>query len=147
MLHEAYAPLAEQGMRFVASHQNSDTTRKRIGRGETIVAIDRGKIVGIITLNEAANTEGSPFYDRPDVAGFAQFAVRPSHQNRGIGSTLLRLVEGRARALGVVELALNTSERATLLINLYLSKGYRFIEHVQWSETNYGSVILAKRLR
>jgi GNAT superfamily N-acetyltransferase len=112
MLHEAYAPLAEQGMRFVASHQNSDTTRK----------------VRPSTIDPTSQ-------------------ARPSHQNRGIGSTLLRLVEGRARALGVVELALNTSERATLLINLYLSKGYRFIEHVQWSETNYGSVILAKRLR
>ncbi|MGE0705589.1 MAG: hypothetical protein AB7F99_12680 [Vicinamibacterales bacterium] len=27
MLHEAYAPLAAAGMRFVASHQSMDTTR------------------------------------------------------------------------------------------------------------------------
>jgi GNAT superfamily N-acetyltransferase len=150
MLHEAYAPLAAQGMRFVASHQDSATTRKRIDRGETIVAVDGGSggasIVGIITLNEAAKTAGSPFYDRPDVAGFSQFAVRPSYQGLGIGSTLLRLVEERARARGVAELALDTSERAVRLIDLYQSKGYRFVEHVQWSATNYRSVILAKRL-
>ena len=110
MLHEAYAPLAAQGMRFVVSHQDSATTRKRIDRGDTIVA------------------------------------VRPSHQGLGIGSTLLRLVEDRARARGVAELALDTSERALRVIELYQSKGYRFVEHVQWSATNYRSVIFAKRL-
>jgi streptomycin 6-kinase len=146
MLHEAYAPLAAQGMRFVASHQDSSTTRKRLGRGTTIVALDGETIVGVITLNDAAKTEGSTFYDRPDVAGFSQFAVRPSHQKFGIGSTLLSLVEDRARSLGVVELALDTSERATRLINLYQSRGYRFVEYVQWSATNYRSVILAKHL-
>jgi len=146
MLHEAYAPLAEQGMRFVASHQNSDTTRLRMGRGETIVALDGLAIVGIITLKDAANTKGSPFYDRPDVAGFGQFAVRPSDQNLGIGSTLLALVEERALQKGVVELGLDTSEHAFHLIQLYQSKGYRFVEYVQWSATNYRSVLLAKRL-
>ena len=146
MLHEAYAPLAEQGMRFVASHQNSDTTRLRMGRGETIVALDGAEIVGIITLKDAANTAGSPFYDRPDVAGFGQFAVRPSDQNRGIGSTLLALVEERARQQGVVELSLDTSEHATRLKQLYQSKGYRFVEYVQWAQTNYRSMVFAKRL-
>lgn len=146
MLHEAYAPLAQQGMRFVASHQNSDTTRLRMGRGETIVALDGLAIIGIITLKDAANTRGSPFYDRPDVAGFGQFAVRPSDQNRGIGSTLLALVEERALQKGVVELGLDTSEHAFHLIQLYQSKGYRFVEYVQWSATNYRSVLLAKRL-
>ena len=146
MLHEAYAPLAARGMRFVAAHQDASITRKRIGRGDTIVAVDDGAIVGIITLKDAVKTMGSPFYERADVAAFGQFAVRPSHQDRGIGSTLLTLVEGLAREKGVVELALDTSEHAANLIALYQSKGYRFVEHVQWSETNYRSMLFAKRL-
>jgi predicted N-acetyltransferase YhbS len=93
MLHEAYAPLAARGMRFVASHQNSATTHKRMARGETMVAEDEGAIVGVVTLKHADETHGSPFYERPDVAGFGQFAVRPSHQSRGIGAALLNLVK------------------------------------------------------
>jgi len=30
MLHEAYAPLALAGMRFVASHQDSEATKRRM---------------------------------------------------------------------------------------------------------------------
>ena len=147
MLHEAYGAHAAKGMSFVASHQDSAMTRRRMARGETIVAEDADSIVGIITLKQANQTHGSPFYEQPDVAGFGQFAVRPSHQGRGIGVALLNLVEQRAAEQGVVELALDTSEGATDLIDWYKSKGYRFVEHLQWPETNYRSVLLAKRLR
>jgi predicted N-acetyltransferase YhbS len=147
MLHEAYAPLAKQGLRFVASHQDSDTTRRRMSRGETILAFDGGDIVGTITLKSADRTEGSAFYDRPDVAGFGQFAVRPSYQDAGIGSMLLNLVERRAHELNVRMLALDTSEHATHLIGWYEAKGYAFVEHIQWRDVNYRSMIFAKPLR
>lgn len=89
----------------------------------------------------------SPFYDRDDVASFGQFAVRPSHQGRGIGSALLDLVEARAREKGVAELALDTSEGATQLIDMCRARGFRFIEYVQWRDTNYRSVIMSKALQ
>jgi GNAT superfamily N-acetyltransferase len=145
-LHEAYAPLAAAGMRFVASHQDVATTRRRIAKGETFVASAGELIVGIITLSDAKATHGSPFYDRPDVADFGQFAVRPAYQRRGIGSRLMAVVERRAREKGVRELALNTSEHATHLISMYTRMGYRFVEHVQWSEVNYRSVVMSKAL-
>jgi RimJ/RimL family protein N-acetyltransferase len=146
MLHEAYAPLAKNGMRFVASYQAPSVTQERVKKGETIVAIDNGRLVGIITLAEITTTRGSPFYDRDDVASFGQFAVRPSHQGRGIGAKLLDLVEQRAREKGVGELALDTSERAVQLIELYKAKGYRFVEYLQWRDTNYRSMVFAKML-
>ena len=37
MPHDAYAPLAEAGMRFHASHQNRSVTQERMAKGETIV--------------------------------------------------------------------------------------------------------------
>jgi predicted N-acetyltransferase YhbS len=146
MLHEAYGPLAAQGMSFVASYQDAAITRKRMARGETVVAVDGDLVVGVITLKRVLETHGSPFYERQDVAGFGQFAVRLSHQGRGIGGTLLGLVEQRAREEGVYQLALDTSERASQLIAFYEAKGFRFIEHLQWPDTNYRSVLLAKPL-
>jgi GNAT superfamily N-acetyltransferase len=146
MLHEAYAPLAAAGMRFLASHQDEDTTRSRLESGETLVAIQDEVLAGIVTLSPPSATRGAPCYERPGVASFGQFAVRPSHQRRGIGTRLLDLVELRARELGATELALDTSENAAGLIALYESRGFRTVEYVQWDVTNYRSVILAKRL-
>jgi predicted N-acetyltransferase YhbS len=147
MLHEAYAPLAQQGLRFVATHQDTETTRRRMNRGETLLALDVDEIVGTITLKDVDQTEGSAFYNRPDVAGFGQFAVRPSHQGAGVGSTLLALIERRAQEKGVALLALDTSENAAHLIALYESRGYAFVEHVRWPDVNYRSMIFAKSLR
>ena len=43
-------------------------------------------------------------------------ASSPSHQGRGVGVTLMNLVEQRAREQGVAELGLDTSEHAAGLI-------------------------------
>ena len=146
LLHEAYAPLAAAGMRFLASHQDAAVTQERMAQGETFVATDGDVIIGVVTLLEAAATQGSPFYDRPDVAGLGQFAVRPDYQRRGIGARLMEIVEDRARQNGVVELALDTAEHASDLIAMYERRGYRFIEYVRWDVVNYRSKILSKTL-
>ena len=147
LLHAAYAPLAEAGMRYVASHQDVAATRRRMSHGETFVAVRADAVVGTITLAEAQATHCSPFYDRPDVASFGQFAVLPALQRQGIGSRLMDIVEARAREKGVAELALDTSEHAHALIAMYTKRGYRFIEYSRWDIVNYRSVILSKRLR
>lgn len=145
LLHRAYAVLAAAGMHYVASHQSSDVTRRRMAKGETIVATVNGSVVGTVTLARASSTCGSPFYDRPDVASFGQFAVDPPLQGTGVGSELLALVEALAVVRGVNELALDTSENADHLIRFYVRRGYHFVEHTQWPDVNYRSVVLAKR--
>jgi GNAT superfamily N-acetyltransferase len=147
LLHRAYAPLAAAGMRFTATHQTSDVTARRMARGDTIVSVAAGSIVAIVTLARADRTSGSPFYDRPDVASFGQFAVQPHLQGAGIGSSLLTMVEELATERGVAQLALDTSEHATELIRFYAARGYGFVEHARWPDVNYRSVILAKALR
>jgi GNAT superfamily N-acetyltransferase len=146
MLHAAYRPLAEAGLRFVASHQDIQTTRRRLAAGETYVAVVGDRTVGIITWRRPGSSVGCEHYRRPDVATFGQFAVDPSFQRQGVGSSLLRLVEDAARSEGFAELALDTSERAAGLIRLYESKGFEFVEHVQWESVNYPSVVLSKKL-
>ena len=146
LLHKAYAPLAEAGLHYVASRQSPEVTRRRMAKGDTIVAVVEGHIVGVVTLARTSTTEGSPFYNRLDVASIGQFAVEPALQGAGVGSTLLELVEELAVARGVVELALDTSEQAEHLVRFYTSRGYRFIEFARWPEVNYRSIIFAKQL-
>lgn len=146
MLNAAYAPLASRGMRFVASWQDEKTTRERCLGGTSFVAEAGGLIVGTVTCYGPGQANGSPWYDRPDVASIGQWAVDPAWQGRGIGRLLLDAAEDCARALGARHLALDTSEHAAELIATYEKRGYSFVEHVQWNETNYRSVILSKPL-
>ncbi len=146
LLHRAYAPLAEAGMRFVASFQDVEVTRQRVSGGDTIVGVEAGQIIATITLKPPATTKGSAFYDRPDVASVGQFAVAPEHQHRSIGTILGGVAEQRAQELGARYLALDTSERATHLIALYEAHGFRQVETVQWEGLNYRSVVMAKLL-
>lgn len=144
LLHRAYAPLARAGMRYVASRQSADTTRRRMAKGDTILAVAEKTIIGTITLAHASATGGSPFYDRAEVASVGQFAVEPEYHGSGVGSMLLRLVEALAIARGVGELALDTSEHAEHLIGFYTSRGYRFIEFTRWPDVNYRSMVFGK---
>lgn len=146
LLHRAYGGLAAHGMRFLASHQDEKTTRERIGEGECYLAMQDGRMIGTILWRSAQQTTGTPWYDRPDVSSFGQFAVEPKLQNRGIGSKLLAIAEQRAAETGAAELALDTAEPAHDLIQFYTRRGYRFIESTQWKLANYRSVIMSKRI-
>jgi predicted N-acetyltransferase YhbS len=146
LLHRAYAPLAAQGLRYMATHQSDDVTRQRVASGNCFVAVESGTVIGTILYRPAAKTRGTPWYDRPDVASIGQFAVEPGLQSKGLGLRLMTLAEAQCRADGTPELALDTAEPATHLVSWYNRLGYRFIEHAQWSHTNYRSVIMSKTL-
>ncbi len=147
LLHRAYAPLAARGLRYLASHQDDATTRKRIEGGECIVAVDGADIVGTITWHPPGGGGGTAWSERADVATFQQFCVEPSRQRAGIATMLLDEVERRARLAGARELSCDTAEPATDLITWYEHRGFRTVGSVDWRPTtNYMSVILSKTL-
>jgi GNAT superfamily N-acetyltransferase len=146
LLHRAYRPLADAGMRFLASHQDENTTRRRCSEGECWILEKSKRLVGTITWRPGGSCPQAIWYRRQDVAIFGQFAVAPELQGRGVGSRLLSLMESRAKERGFSRSACDTSERAGQLIAFYTRKGYSPVEHVQWEETNYRSVILSKTL-
>ena len=96
LLNLAYTPLAEAGMKYVASWQDDTITLNRFRRGTEYVAFEDHKLVGTITLSDVEHTKGCPWYDRDDVCKFGQSAVLPAHQRQGIGRQLLRHVEKAA---------------------------------------------------
>lgn len=147
LLHRAYAPLKNQGMWFVASVQDVQTTRIRLEYGFPFVAVDDpdGAILGTITLYAPSPTQDCEWY-RDTLWHFGQFAVEPDQQGRGIGAALVAQVEQTARLNGAKEMALDTAEPATGLIAFYNRLGYKHIGHTQWGSVNYRSVVLSKRL-
>ena len=147
LLHRAYAELARMGFRYTATYQSPEITKNRCRAGTCLVAETDGKTVGTVTYYSPEQTEHSEWYDRPEVSSFGQFGVDPSHQGRGIGSRLMDEVERLARESGAEEIACDTAEGATHLIELYGRRGYRLVGTVNWRDTNYVSVVLSKDLR
>ena len=144
-VHRGYASLLQQGLRFVATHQDDSTTLSRITSGQTFLAIRDGELVGIIGCYGPRIGDGDT-YSRSDTAKFGHFAVDPDLRQSGIGSRLLRHVEDFARSIGFKYMVLDTAEPATHLIAYYSKRGYEIVERVKWSEVNYSSVIMRKQL-
>ena len=110
------------------------------------MAIESGAIIGTITLNFPEKTYPHPWYDRPEVTTFHQFAVDPDFHKQGVGSRLMDWIEKRAVELGAQELACDTADGATHLIKMYKKRGFREVGKADWEDTNYASVILSKTL-
>lgn len=146
MLHESYRPLAEKGMRYLATHQKSDVTLRRLNKGASFLGFIGDELVSTITVVKGSSAEECLWYQKPEVFFFTQFAVRPKYQGLGLGGKLMDLIERYADDEDAHEISLDTSEHAHHLISMYKARGYRFVGHTQWDLTNYRSVILSKAL-
>lgn len=144
LLHRAYSHLAAMGLNFVATNQADMITQERIENGECFLAELNGRVVGTCTFYPIGHNDGNEWYERDDVATLGQFAVEPELQGMGIGSKLLDMVERRALESGAAYIALDTAEPAEHLIQLYVKRGYRFVQYCQWESATYRSVILTK---
>ena len=146
ILRSAYSSLAANGMKYAASHEDVEATRKNIAKGECHLVIRNLEIIGCVTIRRPGAELGPAWYSRPGVITFGRFAIDPIHQGQGIGTNFLDYIENRAKELGAKELALDTSEKAEHLIKMYEKRQYRFIEYHQWDITNYRSVVMSKSL-
>ena len=146
LLNRAYAELAAMGLRYVATWQTPDITAETIADGDCLLALDGERIVGTVTLYGRDDDEVCPYYNRPGLVLFGKFAVDPDRRGEGIGRMLYQAVENLARSKGATEIACDTAEQATHLVGLYERWGFKVVGSVDWSETNYVSVILAKAL-
>ena len=146
LLHRAYKPLADAGMRYYASFQDEAATVERLSSGHGFVAIVHDQIVATITIYATLPTSICGWYNMTGVWHFGQFAVDPNCQGIGIGSLLMDFAEHFARLQGARELALDTAENAHDLIEYYTARQYLPIGHVQWDVTNYRSVVMSKEL-
>jgi len=146
LLHKSYKKLGDQGFRFLATHQDTETTKQRISNSECYVATLDNKLIGTISYRSPTVKAKHEYYDQPFVASYGQFSVDPEYQNIGLGSKLIDIVEKCAIRDNAKEIAIDTAEGAKDLIEYYKKRDYNFVTHAQWDVTNYRSVIMAKKL-
>lgn len=148
LLRAAYAPLAAMGLRYTATWQDDSITLRRLTTGLSWVGELDGRLVATATLypDDGHSATACPWYRRPGVFHFGQFAVHPKLQRHGTGTRLVRHLEREALARGATELALDTAETAVHLIRWYETLGFRTVGFLQGSSTNYRSVVMSKML-
>ncbi len=148
LLHRAYAGLASQGLRFMATHQEAHVTAERLnGDLSTVVEnVETHALVATVSLYEEDPTQQCQWYAQAGVWRFGQFGVEPALQAKGLGAVLMRRLEQQAKQRGALELACDTAEPAAHLRRWYEAMGYQFKQFQQWEEVNYRSVILSKLL-
>ena len=146
LLHRAYARLGKMGLNYTAVDQSPEVTARRIRGGHCFVVAAGPKLVGTIVAQPTYDQNDCEYFTRPGVAGAHQFAVDPEHQGLGIGRMLLQRAERWAEESGFAELAMDTAEPATHLVELYTRLGYRHVGWVQWPGKVYRSVVLSKRV-
>ncbi len=147
LLHLSYKKLADMGFRYFATHQDDTETENRISKGYSFVAKSKNKIIATVSMYyPIEDSNGAKFYEKKDVANFGQFAVDPGYQSKGLGNFMMDIIENKAKTIGAAKIALDTAEGALHLIKYYEKRGYEFVEYVNWSVTNYRSVIMSKKL-
>lgn len=147
VIRSAYKQLSDMGLRYWATWQEAEDTRKRFEEGHGLVALLDDRYVGTLTIYPPDPDNKAPAYRDPATYGIGQFAVDPAVQGSGLGKALHTHAESWVRDHGGRRMALDTAEGATHLIAMYERWGYRIVEHVDWRPfTNYLSVIMAKEL-
>jgi GNAT superfamily N-acetyltransferase len=93
-----------------------------------VASHEAGPLVAAFVLNEFQDAEYAavPWTICPArVAVLHRLLVHPSHQNRGVATTLVRYAEGRALELGYDAIRLDAFTRNPAALRLYHRLGYR----------------------
>lgn len=146
LLHRAYKRLAEMGLNFIATHQDAEYTRKYLEKGECYILTEGEKLAGTIFYYLKTFNDAPDIFKREDTVLFGKFAVDPARQMLGLGSRLMDFVESYAISNGKKQIVLDTSEKAFHLIDYYTKRGYEIVQHWQWPDVNYKSVVMRKTL-
>lgn len=147
LIRAAYAPHAENGLRFVGTYQDEATTAKRFADGHGLVAQSERGPVGTVVVRPPQPTSTAALYREPRTWSIGQLAVLPEWKGRGLGRALHDAAVDLARQHGASAIALDTAEPAKALISLYERWGYRVVGKADWRpHTNYDSVLMRREL-
>ena len=146
MLHRAFSPMGREGIACTCFNQTEATTRQRAMLGDCFVAVMGNRIIGTVTLHKPDRRNPCRWYRQSHVASLHQFAVDPIYQGTGVGKLLLQYALQWTREHGCRELALDTPQPASHLIQYYESQGFRQVGRQRFAGKTYDSCLLSHTL-
>lgn len=144
LIHAAYAPHAAAGLKYWATHQTVEDTKKRIASGTCLLALHNQEYIGTALFRRHNPESKLPLYREPSVRALAQFCVAPAYKGRGYGKAIHDHGVVLMKVAGVKIMALDTAAPAAALIAMYKSWGYQVVGECDWRPfTNYSSIVMA----
>ena len=144
MLHHAFAPMAGLGATCQCVDQSNARTRKRMDRGDCLVAVADRRVVGTLTLEAPDACSPIVHYRKPTVASLHQFAVDPAYQRGGVGRAMLKVAVMWARTRQYAELALDTPSIALDVRSFYVHQGFELVQIVKLADRPYESAVMSR---
>lgn len=118
-------------------------TAIRDEQAEVWVALHEGQIAGSVTLCPPDSLWRE--IARPGEGEFRMLGVSPTHQGRGVGRALTRLVINRCSSEGDTAIALSSLDRMTAAHRLYESLGFVRAPERDWQPQPAVSLIVYRR--
>jgi GNAT superfamily N-acetyltransferase len=145
ILHRAFAQGPGQPYPYPVARQDAQATREQIRQGKCWIAEIDGRLVGVGIVWPPTACSWRALCNARNGAHLRQLAVEPQFQGMGIGGRLLEACELGALAMNAPTLW-GSSPVGARQLSLYRRHGYRIVEYKRWPNTDYESVIFAKRL-
>lgn len=141
LIHLAFKEKAERGLKYLATYQDIETTKKRVGDGICLVALLDHKLVGTGSIRFfQPHSKYKKWHNKAIYAYSGQLAVHPDYKKLGIGSMLQEERIKIAIANNADEFLSHTSIHAKD-IHAFLKKfGFKKIELISGAATNYYAV-------
>ena len=147
LVHAAYLPHAQSGLRYWGTHQSVDDTAKRIHSGTALVMLDGGRYPVIVIVRPPQSESAVPLYRQSNVWSISQFCVSPEYKGKGYGRKLHEKALSFASDAGAEFMALDTAEPANGLVAMYQTWGYSVVGSCDWRpHTNYKSVLMKRAI-
>jgi len=145
VIRTAYSRHAAQNLRYWATHQAPEDTKRRFDAGHGLVAEAGGILVGTLTVRPPNPASKVEWYRQATTWTLCQFAVLPGFQGHGIGRRLHQAALDHAATNGGRVMALDTAAPALDLIEMYRSWGYQVVGEADFRpKTNYLSVVMSR---
>lgn len=147
VLHAAYAEKAEKGMDYLATRQDAETTKKRVGDGICFLAYIGEIMVGTATLLlRDVKKKNIKWHNKNRYGIIVQLGVHPDYKRLGIGRKLVDKIVDTSKENEVDELIADTSSKAKELLSWWKRQGFEYIGLLSHSSTNYYSIEFRKPL-
>ncbi len=142
LYHEAFQERFDQGMNFICSSYTPKYLAEHFDDAIILVALDKDHndaLAGAAVLRIKHDDRGTCGY-------FTDIGIKPEYKRHGIGSKLLKQHVAEAKANGCSFVMSDTAVGAKSSVKWHLRNGFRIVELLSWSNTNYYSYNFRKQL-
>ena len=147
VIHDAYTEREKQNLHFAAFKSTPKENAQKIIDGKCFVALDGSKVVGVVFLRCPScqyliNKNGKEkWYCDKNYGTVINLSVKEKYKSRGIGRKLLERLIEECKKQKLDSIMIDTSSKLKRLNKFYDSYGFKKVDYISWSTTNYYTVI------